>query len=328
MFLGAAYRGDVGFEVLGQLHACGADGAGRAVDEDPLPFPEISLSQAPECIEPSVANRRGLLEAHAGRLVGDSRALPHADELRVCPEPEPACAEDLVADGEFGDRHAGRFDLARQLAAEDPLLRSADARDGAADERDGQAATPVGFTSRAVRPGDRRGADLDEDLVLFGDGPLDLFDMQNVRWPVSVIYDRSHEPSLRLTQERSAAGAKPRAVGGAGERVVREPRAPRGPTSGVSEASDTKVGRVRRAHGPEPETGPTTRVRWLRTQPSSGATAATMARSCGRTFEVSNLRTFAVMRVSSSAMVIGGFSPFFDGIQRTGLQRATTTCLR
>ena len=37
---------------------------------------------------------------------------------------------------------------------------------------------------------------------------------------------------------------------------------------------------------------------------------------------------FAVMRVSSSAMVIGGFSPFFDGIQRTGLHRATTTCLR
>src|SRR5438093_6486497 len=59
--------------------------------------------------------------------------------------------------------------------------------------------------------------------------------------------------------------------------------------------------------------------------PSSGATAATIARSCGRTFAGSNLRTFAVIRVSNSDIVIGGFSPFFDGIQRTGLQRATTT---
>src|SRR5439155_20411583 len=61
---------------------------------------------------------------------------------------------------------------------------------------------------------------------------------------------------------------------------------------------------------------------------SSGATAATIAKSCGLTFEGSNLRTFAVIRVSNSDIVIGGFSPFFDGIQRTGLQRATTTCRR
>src|SRR3989442_5787733 len=87
--LRAAHRGDVGAEILGQLQPCGADGAGRAVDEDRLPPPEICQSQAPQCIESSVANRRRLLEAHTGWLVCDSGALPRADEFGVCPEPEP-----------------------------------------------------------------------------------------------------------------------------------------------------------------------------------------------------------------------------------------------
>ena len=174
--LGAAHRSDVGIEVPGQLHPCSADGSRCAVDEDPLPVPEIRQSQAPQCIECSVANRRSLLEAHAGRLVCQQGTLPHAGELRVCPEPEPTCAEDVVTDRELIDVCANCFDISCQLRAEDALLRPADARDEAADERDEQTATPVGFTSRAVRPGDRRGVDLDEDLVLFGDRPLDFLE--------------------------------------------------------------------------------------------------------------------------------------------------------
>src|SRR5229473_4876810 len=197
--LGVAHRRDVGAEVLGELHPCGADGPGRAVDEDPLPLPEICQSQTPQRVESPVADRRSLLEAHAGRLVRDSGALPHADELRVRPEPEPTAAEDVVTDRELVDGCANCFDLSGQLTAEDPLLRSAEATDDAAEKRDGQAATPVGFTSSAVRPGDRRGMDLDEYFVLFGDGPLDVFESQNVRRPVPVVDNCSHESLLLLS---------------------------------------------------------------------------------------------------------------------------------
>ena len=74
----------------------------------------------------SVADRRSLLEGHAGRLVRERAALPHADELGV--RAEPADAEDRVADLELGDGRADRLDLAGQLHAEDPPLRPAEAR--------------------------------------------------------------------------------------------------------------------------------------------------------------------------------------------------------
>jgi hypothetical protein len=211
--LRAAHRRDVGIEVPGQLHPCSADGARCAVDEDPLPFPEIGQSQAPECIECSVANRRRLLEVHAGRFVRQQGTLLHAEELRVCPEPEPTCAEDMVTDRELIDGCANGFDLSCQLGAEDPLLRSADAGDEAADEHDEQAAPSVGFTSRAVRPGDRRGVDLDEDLVLFGDRPFDFCDAQHVRRPIPVIDNCSHaftsSQQFRCTLRKRAARRLP-----------------------------------------------------------------------------------------------------------------------
>jgi hypothetical protein len=190
--LRVAHRGDVGAEEPGELHPCGADGPGRAVDEDPLSLAEIGQPQAPQCIESPVADRRSLLKAHAGRHVRDEGALAHADELRVRPEAEPTAAEDVLTDRELEDLRANSFDFSRQLAAEDPLLRSADARDKAAEERDGQAAPSVGFTRRAVRSGDRRGMDFDEDFVLFGDGPLDVCESQDVRRTVPVVDNCSH----------------------------------------------------------------------------------------------------------------------------------------
>ena len=66
-------------------------------------------------------------EAHTGRLVRDSGALWQAGELRVCPEPEPSGAEDVVTDHELGDGGADLFDLSGQFVAEDPLPRSAEA---------------------------------------------------------------------------------------------------------------------------------------------------------------------------------------------------------
>src|SRR5260370_8405258 len=50
--LGVAHRRDVGAEVLGELHPCGADGPGRAVDEDPLPLPRSASPQPPQPVGP------------------------------------------------------------------------------------------------------------------------------------------------------------------------------------------------------------------------------------------------------------------------------------
>lgn len=106
-------------------------------------------------------------------------------------KPEPTRAEDLIADRELADRRADRFDDTRKLAAQDPLPWPPDARDELADEGDQQAAAPVGLASRAVRPRDSRSVDLDEDFVVLGYGPLDLFDSQDLRRPVPVVDDRS-----------------------------------------------------------------------------------------------------------------------------------------
>ena len=107
-------------------------------------------------------------------------------------EAEPTGAEDLVTDRELADGRANGFDLSSKFGAEDPPLRPAEAKDQAAHKGEGEAATSVGFTCRAVQPIDRRGVDLDQDLSLFGYRPLDVFEPQNVRRPVPVEDDGSH----------------------------------------------------------------------------------------------------------------------------------------
>src|SRR5712691_10104122 len=78
-------------------------------------------------------------------------------------------------------------------------------------ERYGQAATSIGFTSRAVRPGDRCGVDLDEDLVLFGYRPLDVFEPQDVRRPVPIVDNCFYETPFLLSfgcERRAELGAR------------------------------------------------------------------------------------------------------------------------
>src|SRR5207253_7092100 len=124
-----------------------------------------------------------LLEAGTGRHVRDAGVLPHAHELRVGPEPKASCAEDVVADSELPHAAADGFDHARHLATEDPPPRSADTKDDAADEGDGQATASVRVASRAIQPVDCRGADLDQDFVIAGHWPLDAFQSQDVGRP-------------------------------------------------------------------------------------------------------------------------------------------------
>ena len=78
-------------------------------------------------------------------------------------------AEDLVTDLELADGCADCFDLAGQLHAEDPLLGAAETGEEAADE-------VFGAAQARVRPVDRRGVDLDEDFVVLGYRPLDVFE--------------------------------------------------------------------------------------------------------------------------------------------------------
>ena len=117
----AAHPGDVGAEVLGQLHPGGADGPRRAVHEDSLSLLEICRSQALQSQDRSVADGCGLVEAHTIRHVRQRGRFPHAHELRVRSEPPRIDAKDMVADGELSDGRADCFDLSCKLRAEDPL---------------------------------------------------------------------------------------------------------------------------------------------------------------------------------------------------------------
>src|SRR5207245_6428746 len=117
------------------LASCTPAVSGRAVDEDLLPFPHIGWSHAHQGQDRSVADCRGLFEAHAGRHVGQRGTFPHTDELCVCPEPPRTGTEDVVTDRERADGGADCFDLSRQLGAEDRLLRSPEAREEAAEDR-------------------------------------------------------------------------------------------------------------------------------------------------------------------------------------------------
>ena len=72
----------------------------------------------------------------------------------------------------------------------------------------------LGCTRRpAVGPGDRRGVDPDEDFVVLRDGPLDVFESQDVRRSVPVVDNGSHAftsslGSLRAV-DRSAVAPRP-----------------------------------------------------------------------------------------------------------------------
>ena len=199
--LRVADGGDVGAGGFGQLYPCRPDRAGGAVDEDAPPFPEVRLAQAGPGDDHSVADRRGLLEAHARRLVRQCSLLADADVLGVRAR---ADAEDLVSHLELGDGGAHGLDDAGQLHAADPVLRPAEAREEAREERVGRPVSAIG--SR-----DRRGEDPDEDLALIRHGALDVLESLDLGRPVPVVHNRSHA----FTSSRSFA-----VVAGAGAPVT------------------------------------------------------------------------------------------------------------
>src|SRR5262249_28463752 len=105
---------------------------------------------------------------------------------RVRGEPPRIDAKDLVTGCELGDGRAGCFALASHLGAEDIPPRPGETADEPADER-------LALTNPSVGPIDRRGADLDQDLVFLGHRPLDLGEPQDLRRPIPVEDNCSHQ---------------------------------------------------------------------------------------------------------------------------------------
>jgi hypothetical protein len=180
--LGVARRRDASPEVLGELHAGGADRTGCAVDQDLPSLQPARLAKARQCERRAVADRCSLLERHAGGDVCECSALTHADVLRMRPRPH---AEDPVAHGELAHAGPDLRDHARQLGAHDSLLRAQEAGDEPADEE-------LGAPKPGVGSGDRRRVDLDEDLVVLRDRPVQCLEMQDLRRPIPVVDDGSH----------------------------------------------------------------------------------------------------------------------------------------
>ncbi len=214
-------------ERLGQLDRGRSDGAGCAVDDDALAVERVGLLQARQRDARPVTDGRGLLVAHGRRLVRKRAALSNADVLGV--RAVPPHAEDVVADRELRHRAADCDDDACELHAGCPVPRPQHAGEEAREER-------LGGAEPAIRAIDRRGADLDEDFVVFRDRSLDLLDPQDLGRSVAVEHDCSHRPtsSHRFVAFGGSGRRAPRPVPrGRAPRVARRPnRAAPGARSG------------------------------------------------------------------------------------------------
>src|SRR5215210_3902240 len=163
--LGVADRGDVGAEVLRELHRGGPTRSGGAVHQEARALPDAAAPQRYQPLQEAVAEGGGLPEGH-GRGNGREEALlPHAHELGM--RPEAADAEDAIAAVEVVDCCAECLHLARELDAEDPPLRPEDAEEEPPQERPRSAHV-------AIRLRDGRRAEPDQHLVLLRDRPRDL----------------------------------------------------------------------------------------------------------------------------------------------------------
>src|SRR5207302_8892362 len=120
-----------------------------------------------------------------------TQALPTPEEPRWSAEQPLAAAEDFITDCELADSRSCCFDLSRQLGAEDPPPGPAHASEEAGNEW-------CSSSNAAVSPGNSRRVDLYEHLIVLRDGPFDLFESQDIRRPVPVVDNCSHEAPFPL----------------------------------------------------------------------------------------------------------------------------------
>ena len=202
---GAADAGDMGAEVLGELHCGGAERARRAVDDDPAPGSRVRQPQRRERLHRAIGHGRCLFEGEARRLERDRPTLAHADVLRVGAEVAGRAAEHHVADLELGHGAADGLDLAGQVDAERRPTRLPQPQRETPEHRRGGAGMGIG-----LRHGGRTHPD--EDLVVLGRGAIDLRDPEHLRWPVAILDDGPHaSPTVaRRATTRRRAGTRAR----------------------------------------------------------------------------------------------------------------------
>jgi hypothetical protein len=173
-----------------QLDRGRADGAGRAVDQDPLAGLEASAGEAGMGEDEAIAHRGAVVEGHALGHRGDGGLLARHLELRVGTEGPLVHAEHPVTDREAGDPLADRLDDACELVAQDPLARAPQTREGAHDDRVAGEEPPVGAVdARAVHP--------HEQLARARGRIGDVLEAQDLGGTVSVVDGRSHGWFLR-----------------------------------------------------------------------------------------------------------------------------------
>ena len=174
---------------LRELHCRRADGAGRAVDEDPVARLEAERLQIRVRIPGSLADH-GLAEARTRRHGSDRPLFGHAEIFGMRAVDVRRQAEDAIARLERRDARADRLDLPGEVHAEDRALRPAEPREEPDEKR-------VGSEHAAIGPADRRRMDPDQDLARFWFRFRHLPDLQDVRRSLACVDNCFHDRGLR-----------------------------------------------------------------------------------------------------------------------------------
>ena len=180
---GAAHAGHLGAHGLRELHREAADAAGRAVDEQVRPGPELD--------EPQPLQRRRARDHHGCGVHGVDRGRPRRDEpLGHGDELGEAALVGLgvhrVADPIPRDGRADGRDLARDIPPDHRLARAAQA------ERE---TTDAGLAAHDedVAHADGHGGHPDEHLVVRGHRRVDLGEREHLGPAVAAAHDRPHD---------------------------------------------------------------------------------------------------------------------------------------
>src|SRR5262249_658271 len=118
----------------------------------------------------------------------DDTALGHGHVFGVGAS---LCTEDVLADVELCDASADLLDSSCELRAEERLPRPPNAGEDTCES-----VVDAPYAHR-LAAGHGRGVHPHQPLIPPRHGPLHVVDAEDVRWPVTVVDDRSHAASLR-----------------------------------------------------------------------------------------------------------------------------------
>ena len=145
--LASTHGGDGGSKTLRQLQRCGADGAGRPIDEDIAADIDVGRSDGCECVVRTFRAGGGLLEGQA-RNGRDRAVLGDGHVLSVRTEAALVVSKDPITRSERGDAVTDRFDNARELRPEHRDPWPEQPGEEANDERLPRSITTVGAVHR------------------------------------------------------------------------------------------------------------------------------------------------------------------------------------